>query len=136
MLNVESHLFEGEFCILVKPYVGTTAALLCLECWPQLAVGIVTARRKSPYTNLVSERIRVIGGARIFSHGIGFDEEFSERIFKIFQRLHGKAEYKGSGIGLAICKKIVDNHEGVIYAEGKLGQGARFIVLLPEKQYN
>jgi light-regulated signal transduction histidine kinase (bacteriophytochrome) len=70
----------------------------------------------------------------IKDNGIGFEEEYAERIFQIFQRLHGKAEYPGSGIGLAICKKIVDNHGGVMYAEGKLGAGATFILILPEKQ--
>jgi light-regulated signal transduction histidine kinase (bacteriophytochrome) len=67
-------------------------------------------------------------------NGIGFDEEFSERIFKIFQRLHGKAEYKGSGIGLAICKKIVDNHHGFIFANGKPNVGSNFTIILPQTQ--
>lgn len=67
-------------------------------------------------------------------NGIGFDEEFSERIFKIFQRLHGKAEYKGSGIGLAICKKIVDNHHGFIFANSRPNVGSNFTILLPQTQ--
>jgi len=66
--------------------------------------------------------------------GIGFDQEYSSKIFQIFQRLHGKAEYPGSGIGLAICKKIVDNHNGIIYAESVPGNGAAFIIVLPENQ--
>ncbi|PZF73355.1 sensor histidine kinase [Taibaiella soli] len=69
----------------------------------------------------------------IADNGIGFEDEYAERIFKIFQRLHGKAEYPGSGIGLAICKKIVDYHQGRIYAENIAGQGARFTIILPEK---
>ena len=64
--------------------------------------------------------------------GIGFEQEYALKIFQIFQRLHGKAEYPGSGIGLAICKKIVENHKGVLYAEGTLGEGAVFTVILPE----
>ena len=67
-------------------------------------------------------------------YGIGFDQEFSMKIFQIFQRLHGKAEYPGSGIGLAICKKIVENHSGRIFAESEPGKGAAFITILPESQ--
>ncbi|HEY5826710.1 MAG TPA: ATP-binding protein, partial [Cyclobacteriaceae bacterium] len=70
----------------------------------------------------------------VSDNGIGFESEYAERIFQIFQRLHGKAEYAGSGIGLAICKKIVDNHEGIIFGEGTLGKGASFKIILPEKQ--
>ncbi|MGZ5253749.1 MAG: ATP-binding protein [Flavitalea sp.] len=67
-------------------------------------------------------------------NGIGFEPEYSGKIFQIFQRLHGKSEYPGSGIGLAIVKKIIDNHHGMIYAQSEPGKGATFIIYLPEKQ--
>jgi len=67
-------------------------------------------------------------------NGIGFEQEYEERIFQLFQRLHGKSEYPGSGIGLAICKKIVENHKGFIFAEGHLGSGAEFTFIVPENQ--
>ncbi len=70
----------------------------------------------------------------ITDNGIGFDNKFAERIFKAFHRLHGKAEYQGTGLGLAICKKIVDHHHGVISAQGKVGNGAVFTIVLPEIQ--
>ncbi len=63
--------------------------------------------------------------------GIGFDSKYAEQIFSIFQRLHGKSEYEGTGIGLALCKRIVENHKGLIYAEGKQNEGAVFNVVLP-----
>ncbi len=67
-------------------------------------------------------------------NGIGFDQAFAERIFMVFQRLHGKVEYSGSGIGLSICKKIVENHNGFIFAQGESQIGATFTVLLPQNQ--
>lgn len=67
----------------------------------------------------------------ISDNGIGFDQKFSEKIFILFNRLHQIDEYPGSGIGLAICKKIVENHKGFIIAEGKPGIGATFTVFLP-----
>ncbi|MBC7887735.1 MAG: PAS domain-containing protein [Ferruginibacter sp.] len=64
-------------------------------------------------------------------NGIGFNDEFAEKIFNIFQRLNGISEYEGTGIGLAICRKIVINHHGIIFAESKENAGSLFRVILP-----
>jgi PAS domain S-box-containing protein len=78
-----------------------------------------------------------IGGNESFcriaveDNGIGFDEKYLDRIFTVFQRLHGRAEYEGSGIGLAVCRKIVERHGGQITAVGKPGKGATFYIDLP-----
>ena len=67
----------------------------------------------------------------VMDNGIGFEPEYSEKIFEVFQRLHGKEKYKGTGIGLAIAKKIVENHNGIIVATGKLNEGATFNIYIP-----
>ncbi len=75
---------------------------------------------KSKYLELVFE-----------DNGIGFEQHYADQIFTIFQRLHDKKSYEGTGIGLALCKKIVENHHGFITAKSELGKGARFLIYLP-----
>lgn len=67
----------------------------------------------------------------ISDNGIGFDNAHAERIFAVFQRLHAKDEYDGTGIGLAMCRKIIRNHGGQVVAEGEAGKGATFLIILP-----
>jgi light-regulated signal transduction histidine kinase (bacteriophytochrome) len=68
--------------------------------------------------------------------GIGFDEKYLDRIFTVFQRLHGRGDYEGTGVGLAVCRKIVDRHGGSITAKSAPGEGATFVVTLPLKHSN
>ena len=70
----------------------------------------------------------------VSDNGIGFHMEYVERIFVVFQRLHNRSEYEGTGIGLATCRKIVEKHGGVLHATSKLGEGSTFTAVLPVKQ--
>ena len=71
---------------------------------------------------------------RLSDNGIGFDNKYKDQIFAIFQRLHGRLEYEGTGIGLATCRKIVERHHGTIDAEGVPNEGATFIIEMPARQ--
>jgi signal transduction histidine kinase len=68
----------------------------------------------------------------VADNGIGFEVRYTEQIFEVFKRLHGRDAYPGSGIGLALCKRIVANHGGALYAESELGKGSTFNILLPQ----
>lgn len=71
---------------------------------------------------------------RFSDQGIGFEAQYAERVFSLFQRLHGRDEYSGTGIGLALCRKIVERHSGTITAQSVPGEGAVFIIHLPVTQ--
>jgi PAS domain S-box-containing protein len=70
----------------------------------------------------------------VCDNGIGFDEKYVDKMFAVFQRLHGRGEYEGTGVGLAVCRRIVDRHHGNITAKSTPGQGATFTVTLPIHQ--
>ena len=67
-------------------------------------------------------------------NGIGFEDQYADRIFSVFQRLHGRNEYEGTGVGLSICRKIAERHGGTIVTQSAVGKGSKFIVTLPVKQ--
>ena len=67
----------------------------------------------------------------IRDNGIGFEQRYAEQIFKMFQRLHERSEYSGTGVGLSIARKVAENHNGFLWAEGELNKGATFKILLP-----
>lgn len=71
---------------------------------------------------------------RFSDNGIGFENNDSNRIFTLFQRLRGRSEFEGAGIGLAVCKKVVENHSGIIMSSGKPNEGATFTMVLPTRQ--
>ena len=72
----------------------------------------------------------------IEDNGIGFDEKFADKIFDPFQRLHSRSEYKGTGLGLTICKKIVNQHNGTISVKSSPEKGTTFIIKFPTRQKN
>jgi PAS domain S-box-containing protein len=91
---------------------------------------------KVPTVSIYSEMTTDENGQEICrlsveDNGIGFEPKYRDRIFQVFQRLHGRSEYEGTGIGLAICRKIVERHQGSLTVQSQPGEGAKFIVNLP-----
>ena len=103
-----------------------------LQLWQNLLTNAIKYRsEKNPTIKIGAEAQKNRWLFYIQDNGIGIDVQYFERIFAIFQRLHTREEYPGTGIGLAICQKIVNRHGGKIWVESKLGQGAIFYFTIP-----
>ena len=136
--DLETAIADGGGRIEVGPLPVIDADPLQMRRLLQNLIGNALKYRRedaSPMVQLSSHR----PGARqvtitVRDNGIGFNDQYAEKIFKMFERLHGRMEYEGSGIGLAICRKIVERHGGSISATSAAGQGATFNVTLPITQ--
>jgi PAS domain S-box-containing protein len=109
------------------------AIKFCRHQQPRIHIGVA-----KPDGNLNGESLNLIPLANewlfwVCDNGIGLESQYAERIFIIFQRLHGRDKYPGTGIGLAICKKIIERHGGRMWVESKLGQGSTFYFTIPDR---
>ncbi len=127
VLNVIAFQIQQLFVNLIgnalkysKPGVSPVIKIDCEKLTAKNLPVFITDKRKEYYKISVSD------------NGIGFEQEYSEKIFILFNRLHQKSDYAGTGIGLSICKKIAENHNGFIVAEGEPDVGATFSVFLPK----
>ncbi len=130
--------------------IRETGAEITVGPLPELDVDVL--KMSLVFQNLLSNAIKFrkpgerphihVEGARadqdwvisVRDEGIGFDPKYAEKIFAVFQRLHAAAKYPGTGIGLAMCKRIIEGHGGRIWAESKPGAGARFYFSLPASE--
>jgi light-regulated signal transduction histidine kinase (bacteriophytochrome) len=101
-----------------------------LKFQPPGGIPVIKVRSRT-FSTLTGEQFCEI---LVEDNGIGFEEKYLEKMFAVFQRLHGRSEYEGTGVGLAVCRRITDRHHGSITAWSRLGKGATFAVTLPLRQ--
>lgn len=119
------HLFANLISNALKFLRPGVEPVLRIHARPVSGGGYAELIEGRPYVEITVE-----------DNGIGFDEKYLDHIFKVFQRLHGKSEFEGTGIGLAICKRVAVYHHGLITARSQLNQGTTFVVVLPLSQLN
>jgi two-component system sensor kinase FixL len=117
---------------LLQNLIGNALKFQPPEAQP--VIKIYAEIQKSPFADpskpLLNDELCAL---TIEDNGIGFEEKYLDKIFSVFQRLHGRTEYEGTGVGLAVCRRITDRHGGTITGQSELGKGAKFIVTLPVK---
>ena len=133
LANLETFIEENEatvsYCSLPEVMADSTQLV---QVFQNLIInGIKFHNEEAPKIHISAERKANEWIFSVQDNGIGIDPQYSERIFEVFKRLHGKEEYPGTGIGLAICKKILERHGGRIWVESELGKGSTFYFTLP-----
>jgi len=126
----EANVIPSQFRQLFQNLIANSLKFIREDVQPVITIQFTY---KTP-EDVARFQVRAAGQylqVQLSDNGIGFENEYAQKIFAIFQRLHGRSEYEGSGIGLAICKKIVEHHGGVIFAHGQPNEGATFTIILP-----
>jgi signal transduction histidine kinase len=134
LTNLKMVMAESEATVVVDelPVVPAEKTHL-VQLFQNLVANALKYRRAGvpPLLHISAARSEDVCTFRVADNGLGFDPDYAERIFKIFKRLHNRDEYSGTGVGLAICSRIVAHYRGRIWAEGYPGQGATFFFTLP-----
>ena len=137
LVDLEAQVEDEGAVIDIGPLPVIQADQLQMQQLMQNLISNAIKFRRPEVPPEVRIRADVRGGRvhlTVSDNGIGFEPRYAARIFRIFERLHGRTEYPGTGIGLALCRKIADRHGGTIEAESELGHGATFTIVLPVNQ--
>ena len=127
----EINLHASQFLQLMHNLIGNALKFSRLNVAPKITIkSRINKGSAFKKERLIAEKKYC--HISIADNGIGFDPQYKDRIFEVFQRLHGKDEYEGTGIGLAIVKKIIDNQHGIIEATGVLNKGVTFDIFIPQ----
>lgn len=121
----EAKIIPFQFRQMMHNLIGNALKFAKPGTPPRITIASEHIDNYAPFGNKKACHITVA------DNGIGFEPQYSEKIFKVFQRLHDDTEFQGTGIGLAIVKKIVENHNGIIMAEGESNKGAKFDIYIP-----
>ena len=125
---------------LLQNLIGNALKFHRAEETPHIKIYADSPEQTGGSFTFEGEQIQTIGNSDqvckivVEDNGIGFEEKYLEKIFTVFQRLHGRTEYEGSGIGLAVCRKIAERHNGSITAHSEPDKGSTFFVTLPISQ--